>query len=80
MVPTMTTFKPGDLAMQAWNPVRIHRAERKYRTDGYRVQRTVPEPVGYNRDGSIMSSVGLPFWVPATSLRPMPADGRHPSE
>ena len=54
--------------MQAWNRVRIVKAERMYRQDGYRVQRVTPEPIGYNSDGSIMTSVGLPFWVPANML------------
>ena len=62
------TLVAGDYAMRAWNRVRIIRPERKHRQDGYVVQRTVPEPVGYERDGSIMTSVGLPFWCPANLL------------
>lgn len=62
------TFQRGDLAQQAFNTVRVITPERKYGQDGYRVERTKAEPHGYNKDGSIYSTVGLPFWVPAHLL------------
>lgn len=70
----MTPRRSGDHAMQAFNRVLIIRPERKYGQDGYIVRRTTAEPVGWHRDGSIMTSVGLPFWVPASALSDV-ADG-----
>lgn len=65
-------FSVGDEAMQAWNRVRVteHKVER--RTNRYKVQRLVPEPVGFNSDGTIATSAGYPFWVDEWQLQPVP--------
>jgi hypothetical protein len=64
-------YEIGQAADMAGGPVMI--TDRRYSARmgwDYKVQRTRPEPVGRNRDGSVMTSTGYPSWTQEWLVRP----------